>query len=48
MGKENKNFNIAHGVTHGDRVRFWNNFNSKLLEQISIIKSSQNLCEIKN
>ena len=32
---------ICHGVTHGDRVRFWTNFNSILLCKISEIKSQE-------
>ena len=27
------------GVTVGDRIRFWNNYNSELLERISVIKA---------
>lgn len=30
-----------HGVTHGDRVKFWTNYNKALLDRISEIKSEQ-------
>ena len=29
----------SHGVTNGDRERFWDRFNYQLLERISIIKA---------
>ena len=30
-----------HEVTHGDRVKFWTNYNKALLDRISEIKSEQ-------
>jgi hypothetical protein len=31
----------SHGVTHGDRVRWWTNYNASLVNRISEIKKSQ-------
>lgn len=31
---------IAHGVTHADRKRFWTNYNASLVNRISEIKKA--------
>ena len=39
--KQAEKQNLKSGVTHGDRVQFWTNFNVELLNRISEIKASQ-------
>lgn len=38
--KQTKQLEIAHGVTHADRKRFWTNYNAALVNRISEIKKA--------
>lgn len=38
--KQTKHPQIAHGVTHADRKRFWTNYNASLVNRISEIKKA--------
>lgn len=39
LRQRNKVFHIPAGISDGDRIRYWDNYNIELAKRISLIKS---------